>query len=609
MNYRGFLLVALFALAACGSPGGKSSGAILPNAVGVRSASGSPGFAGTRVYFEHSLVCDNGVLIANYVKTYGIKRIFVPVTGDDIISLLANNPNTVKNLNAMSAVATVYMVSGDVSWLSSPTTLPAGVPNLIKIASMYPQFTGILYAVDPETSTSWNSQRQSVLQSYFTLQQTLLAAPGASSFGHTLFLAHADFATIKYGTSPSSPTVLTQLQTPAAVTGTVVMVPGGSASVQLTNVNPALPLLTKPFWLEASTTKYGGNSYYGVTASYLQSNLTQVQQTVAAANKQFIGIDVNGWNDLYNSLDSVLPQPPVYNGILPTGPLVPPAGTNYIGAFVKPGNGKPSAQLTATFEKQIGRTLGYNMHFYGFRQPFPTALETDDVAHGRIPLIAWNCGNSDAAVVGGYEDSTIRARALSLKAFGKPVILRWFWEMNLDDTNNAPRWECWDSKTDLPNGYFSPTEYIAAWKHIRSIFASEGVTNVVWEWCVANAHGGPGQYYPGDDQVDWVAMDDYDTNDVSMGDTFDILSDELSQFQEKPFMITETGAHSAIQPSFLTGAAAELKSQFPWVRAVGYLDAQGSNQNWVLTTTGITDFATFAKDPYMSAMGASAPIQ
>ncbi len=555
-----------------------------------------------RASFEHSLLCDNGILIANYAKQYGITTIFVPIAGDDIISLLANDPTTVKNLDAMTAVANVYFVTGDPTWLATPTTVPADAASLAKIAALYPQVAGILYTVDPEQSTSWNSsQRQALMQSYFTLAQTLMVQPGAAAFKQAFFVADDDWATLHVGSS-TGPTMLAKIQSTSGVGGVALIAPGNNATTQLSNISSSIPQLTKPFWLEASTSKYGAASYNGDSASALQSNLSQLQQSVSAQNANLIGVEVNGWNDLYNGLQTVLQQPPVFTGTLATGPLVPATGTTYLGGYINPNGTGSSPSGTAAFEKQIGRKLAYNMHFYGFNQTFPGNAEADDIANGRIPLIAWNCGDTDANVAAGKDDANIISHADAIKAFGKPIILRWFWEMNLNDTNNAPRTQCYDPTTDLPGGYFSPANYLAAWQHIHAIFAQQGVTNVIWLWCVANAHGGPSQYYPGDSEVDWVGMDDYDTNNVSMASTFFIQAEELSQFQEKPFMITETGAHATNQAAFFTNGASVLQSQFPWVRAIGYLDSKGSFQNWVLTSTGLTDFTAFANSSYMSAM-------
>ncbi len=608
------LASALVVPAGCGGPGAQlAAPAAAPltlerTSSAVRSAArkvaGPEGFAGLRVSFEHSLICDNGILIAQYAKTYGITTIYVPVTGDDIISLQNGNATTLKNLQAMTSVASVYFVTGDDTWLASPTQVPADVTALAAIAQANPAVAGVLYAVDPELAPNWNSgQRQTIVSEYFTLVATLQAAPGASSFKQSLFLSHPDFGTILYAGAPQPPeTMLKALQAEPGYGGTVMIVAGNSESTQYANLAPALSHLTAPFVVEASTSPYGGKTYYGKSPSYVTSNLTQLAQAVAAKNAQFAGIDVNGWNDLYNGIQTIFPEPPVFTGSLATGPLVPPAGTTYLGEFVDPLGTGPSPAQTATFESQIGRTLAYNMHFYGFEQTFPGPDESDDVAHGRIPLIAWNCGDSDARLAAGYDDAKIIKRAKAIKAFGSPIFLRWFWEMNLNDTNNAPRTQCYSPTTDLPGGYFSPLQYIRAWNHIHAVFAAQGVTNVVWLWCVANAHGGPSQYYPGDSTVDWVGMDDYDTNDVSLNNTLFIQAEELSQFQEKPFMVTETGAHASVQPAFLTGAENVLQTDYPWARAVGYLDSAGSYQNWVLTPGGLSAFSTFAQTPYMSAM-------
>ncbi len=584
------------------------SGAAPQTARIVRTVSAA-GFGGTRVTFEHSLICDNGILIAAYAAHYGISTIYVPVTADDISSLVNRNPTTVKNFQAMLAVANVYLVAGNATWLATPAVLPPDVASLANIAKMYPKVSGILYAFDPEQSTAWNSsQRPALIAAYFTLIGTIQNSQSASAFAASLFLAHTDYGTIKSGAKPTAPTMLGQLQATPKYGGTVLIVAGGSATAQLANVSGVLPQLTQPFTIESSASSYGGNSYYGQSASYLAANQTQLAQSVTALNAKLIGTEVNGWNDLYNGLLTILPQPPVFTGVLATGRLVPPPGTTYLGGYVNPAGGGQAPAQTAAFESQIGRPLAYDMHFYGWTNTFPGPAEADDVAHGRIPLIAWNCGDSDARVAAGDDDANIIRRAKAIKAFRTPIIVRWFWEMNLDDTNNAPRTQCYDPVSDLPAGYFAPGPYLAAWSHIRAVFASQGVTNVVWLWCVANAHGGPGQYYPGDAAVDWVGMDDYDTNDVSLHDTFFILAEELSQFQEKPFMITETGAHAANQPAFMTGAASELQSAFPWVRGVGYLDSTGNFQAWSLSTAGLSSFATFAQSPYMAAMVTSAPV-
>jgi hypothetical protein len=565
-------------------------------------AVGPSGFSAMRAVFEHSLVCDNGILIAQYAQKYGIATLFVPVAGDDLGSLLAGNPTTVKNLNAMLDVANVYVVTGTDAWVNSPTSVPSDVTSLISIAAKFPRLSGVLYAIDPEDLPQWKSEQKTAIANYFTLVVTLEKAQGASNFKKTLFTTDLDFATISSGEKSGS-TMLERLQNLAGTSGVTTLVPGNSATEQFAAIKSSLPQYTKPFRIEASTSKYGKSTYYGVTAQYLKTNLTTLQSEISKKNSLLASIEVNGWNDLFNSLNSVLPQPPTFNGKLAPGPLVPPSGTTYLGGYINPSGQGQTATQTAQFEQQIGRPLAFNIHFYTWLQTFPSSggQEYDDVANGRIPIETWNCGDTDANIIAGKDDALIAAEAQAFKAFNHPMFLRWFWEMNLNDLNDPPRTACWDKNTDLPNGYFSPQEYIAAWDHVRSIFVAQGATNVIWEWCVAFAHGGAAQYYPGDSEVDWVAMDDYDTADNPLEQTFYYLASSLSQFQEKPFMINETGAHAANQPAYFTGAAATLQNDFPAVRALGYYDSVGTFQNWVLTGPGLSAFTTFANDPYMSA--------
>jgi len=560
-----------------------------------------------RVTFAHSLICDNGVLIANYAAQYGISTIYVPVSGDDISGLVNSNPTTVKNLQAMLAVANVYFVAGAAAWLTTPTVLPPDVVSLASIATMYPGVAGILYDFNPEQSPQWSSQRQTLIANYFTLIGTIQSSPSAASFPTTLFMARPNYATLKVGSGKGVPTMLQQLQTVPGYGGAVLAVPGNSESAQLATLTNALPQLTKPFTIEASTAPTG-STYYGQNASYLSTNLLQLAQDVAAQNSLLTGVEVNGWNDSFTSLQSILPEPAVFTGVLATGPLVPPAGSMYLGGYVNPAGMGPSPAQTAAFETQIGRTLAYNLHFYGWNKAFPGANEADDAAHGRIPVIAWNCGDTDARIAAGDDDAVIIARANAVKAFGSPVMIRWFWEANLSDTNNPPRTQCWDPVSDFPGGRFAPALYISAWNHIRAVFASQGVTNAVWLWCVAAAHGGASEYYPGDNAVDWVGMDDYDGNNESLQSTLFVLAEELSQFQEKPFMVTETGAFTANQVAFLTGADGVLQTNFPWARGIGYLDSTGVFRTWILSADGLSAFTTFAQSPYMSAMESSAPI-
>jgi hypothetical protein len=283
----------------------------------------------------------------------------------------------------------------------------------------------------------------------------------------------------------------------------------------------------------------------------------------------------------------------------PSASLVPSAGSIYLGAFVNTSGLKPPPESdTTTFEAQIGRTLALTIHYYGFYDAFPGAAEQADASAGRIPIESWNCQDPNATIAAGTDDASIARRADALRAYGRPIFLRYMWEMN-DPSSSTNRPSCYSATTDDPNGVFSPTEFIAAWTHIRAIFAERGANNVVWLW---NPGGGASglPYYPGASETDWIGVDQYDYSSVSFAATFASSYQQLAPLG-KPLLIAETGAQGPEQPAFLGAAAATLENQFPLVRGFVYFDSVGSAGTWTLTPSGITAFAAAGSDPYFSA--------
>lgn len=283
--------------------------------------------------------------------------------------------------------------------------------------------------------------------------------------------------------------------------------------------------------------------------------------------------------------------------------LLPASGSIYLGVFVNPSQmPSPPPSLLAGFEQQVGRRMAVSTHYYGFYESFPGPYEADDVANGRIPIDSWDCQPSNAAVASGVDDSAIRARADAIKAFGHPIFLRYMWEMNLPATPTF-RNICYDKVNDLPNGVFSPQNYIAAWDRIRMIFAQENVTNVVWVWNPSGAKN-PLPYYPGASETDWVGFDRYNDGNVSMLATYQQPYAWLAPLG-KPIMIGETGATETVQRAFFASAPQTLQTYFPMVKAYMYFDSTNVNfagsYSWVISPTNIPSFATMANDPYFSA--------
>jgi hypothetical protein len=221
-------------------------------------------------------------------------------------------------------------------------------------------------------------------------------------------------------------------------------------------------------------------------------------------------------------------------------PLEPASGA-YLGIYSDFG-GNTAAESIAIRETEIGRQFKIDSHYYDWADTFPGAAEAVDASKGRIPMITW-WGTKLTAVTNGSSDQLIRARAAAIKAFAKPVFLRWGAEMN-------GNWFAWSGSANGNN----PSLFVAAWRHIHDLFRAAGVTNVAWVWA-PNADSKPGgtsltswnnwrHYYPGDSYVDWVGIDGYNWGSIyswqSPSSIFDPIYRDYAA--SKPVMIAETSS-------------------------------------------------------------------
>src|SRR6266545_4385574 len=136
----------------------------------------------------------------------------------------------------------------------------------------------------------------------------------------------------------------------------------------------------------------------------------------------------------------------------------------------------------------------------------------------------------------------------------------------------------------------SPEEYIAAWRHVHEIFTQKGAGQVSWVWNPSekNHPESLGLWYPGDDVVDWIAVDGYNWDDPNYwkdasGDTWRTLDmvftpsfDDIAAFApaDKPWMIAETASTErrgdpGRKASWICDAFRRaIPEQFPRVKAV-----------------------------------------
>jgi hypothetical protein len=279
--------------------------------------------------------------------------------------------------------------------------------------------------------------------------------------------------------------------------------------------------------------------------------------------------------------------------------LAPERGT-LLGAWVAPDWPKPGAaqQAVAGFERRIGRKLAIDHHFYRWSKPYPTWRERADLDAGRIPLISWN-GTDTTRIAAGAEDDLIRDRAAAVRDLGRPVLLRWFWEMDGHDAAVSVR---------------SPASFVAAWRRIHKLFAATGATNVAWIWCpnaTAFTSGKAPAYYPGNAYVDWICADGYNWAPRRPGDSWQPFADIFADFyawaapKGKPLMVAEFGAQERApgeKARWIADARRAVKQRFPRIAALVYFNEDREGYDWRVETSPSAEaaFRDLARDPYFS---------
>lgn len=257
-----------------------------------------------------------------------------------------------------------------------------------------------------------------------------------------------------------------------------------------------------------------------------------------------------------------------------------------LGAYI-PGTEWDPAKIDE-FARLVGAMPAVVMLFQDWADPynsdFSPARMDAIVSRGAMPLITWEPWNyadpgpnpadqpafALRTILAGDHDAYIRRYARDAAAWNRPFYLRFAHEMNGD-------WASWSPGV---NGNTS-AEFVAAWRHVVDIFRREGANNIRWVW---SPNVGPysstpfAQVYPGDDYVDWVALDGYNWGDSQFGAGWESLAavfadsyDTLAELTDKPMMIAETGTTElgGSKADWITqGLLVEIPSHFPRIRAV-----------------------------------------
>ncbi|MGN6380261.1 MAG: glycoside hydrolase family 26 protein [Gaiellales bacterium] len=204
----------------------------------------------------------------------------------------------------------------------------------------------------------------------------------------------------------------------------------------------------------------------------------------------------------------------------------------------------------SAFEQQLGKTVSIDHQYAPWDLQSWTKKISGDVAANRTPLLSWSAApkTNAAAIISGSQDAIIKNAATQLKASGRTIYLRPFYEF--DQPQGHPRY------------IGTPAQVIAAWQHTYNVFQSVGATNVKFVWCPMAfdyAKGVAQQFWPGASYVDYVAADGYNFPNQKSWKTFDKLflpAYNYSVQVGKPFFVAETASPGADSrtPQWITDA-------------------------------------------------------
>jgi hypothetical protein len=248
-------------------------------------------------------------------------------------------------------------------------------------------------------------------------------------------------------------------------------------------------------------------------------------------------------------------------------PAHPEQSVPYLGVFEPDAPGSYAG--INQFAQAIGRQPNVVSYFSHWFAPFDVGFATSAAKHGAVALVQIAPRNIPlASIARGRYDAYLRSYAAAVKAFGAPVILSFGHEMN-------GTWYSW-GYTHTP-----PAVFVAAWRHVVTVFRNQGTRNVTWLWTAnimgvgrdANNIPNPSRWWPGSSYVNWVGIDGYYwSSSLGFASLFGPTIAAVRELTPDPILIAETGAKSSVQP-------AKIADLFTGVQTFGLLGFVYFNDN------------------------------
>jgi hypothetical protein len=256
-----------------------------------------------------------------------------------------------------------------------------------------------------------------------------------------------------------------------------------------------------------------------------------------------------------------------------------------LGAYVP---GAPAnAQRLHEYTAEVGRAPDVVSWYREFGKPLMEPAEIENLrGTGETPMVTWEPHNASLLdIASGAYDGYLDEAAAVAKSWEGPLLLRFAHEMN-------GSWYSWDAA--------APETYVAAWRHVVSLFRADGAGNVKWVWSPYVLAGGKypfASYFPGDEWIDYVGLDGYNWGPArgswqSLEAVFAPSYALATEISAKPVIVAETGSteNGGDKGAWIrTGLMSALPRSFPRVVAVVWFDENREDDWRVDSSAGSLD--------------------
>lgn len=307
----------------------------------------------------------------------------------------------------------------------------------------------------------------------------------------------------------------------------------------------------------------GGAAALGLAGAETLTACTRYHPVAASAGSAATAGGSGSPSSGSSASHEALPPVPAHYAIAPSRPQ-PVPGKTEMGAFLQLKNMSVN-QAVALRRQQLGRSYAVQQWFYQFNDTFAQEYST---SQGAATLAYSWFGTTYNDILAGKWDQHFITNAQRLAGYGKPIFMRFAWEMNGH----------WYKHSGARNGN-NPAKFIKTWRYVYEIFQKHGATNVGWVWSPyyrsdpAASWNAIENYYPGDAYVDWVGVSGYFTVPQQTPESiFDPVY--MMYAGKKPIMIAEIGIVK-MDPRVMAGrleSFADYVERRPGIASVVWFD-------------------------------------